>query len=177
MPVAYSLTPELRVKLKAPIGTLIRGPYAETMKILKEIVRQEKPTFMISVGDVVSKSLAENSFFPHVSIVDNRIMRRNIPPVPLRTEKTINIKNPRGIITKEAVEAIQEAVDCDCSAKIVVDGEEDLLTLIAILYSPENTFVVYGQPHEGIVVVKVTQEKKNEIAAILRTMEDARKAK
>ncbi|MDI6805914.1 MAG: DUF359 domain-containing protein, partial [Candidatus Bathyarchaeia archaeon] len=59
----------------------------------------------------------------------------------------------------------------------IVDGEEDLLTLIAVLYAPQNSFVVYGQPYEGIVVVKVTPEKKAEVSEILKTMETARKTK
>ena len=39
--------------------------------------------------------------------------------------------------------------------KIVVEGEEDLATLPAILYAPPGSVVVYGQPDEGSVLVKV----------------------
>ncbi len=53
---------------------------------------------------------------------------------------------------------------------IVVEGEEDLLVLIAVLYAPENSFVVYGQPYSGIVVVKVSAEKKAQAAAFLNEM-------
>jgi len=177
MAIAYSLTPELRVKLKKPIGTLIRGSFAETMKIFKDMAEKEKPPVIISVGDTVSKNLAENHVFPQLSIVDNRIMRRNIPSIPLTAEKTIHVKNPPGTITEEALIAIQEALKSNCRVKIVVDGEEDLLTLIAVLYSPKNSFVIYGQPHEGVVVVKATNEKKVEVAVILKAMENVRKAK
>ena len=59
------------------------------------------------------------------------------------------MNNPQGTITKEAVAAIKEAIDKNEHTHIVVDGEEDLLTLIAVLYAPENSFVVYGQPHTG----------------------------
>ena len=115
--------------------------------------------------------------FPQLSIVDNRVMRRNVQPVPLTAEKTIHVKNPPGTITEEALEAIQEAIKSNCRVKIVADGEEDLLTLIAVLYSPENAFVIYGQPYEGVVVVKVTPEKKAEVAGILKAMKNVRKAK
>jgi len=98
-------------------------------------------------------------------------MRKNIHPIPLIADKTIHIKNPPGTITREALEAIQEAIKSKCSVKIIVEGEEDLLTLIAVLYAPENSLVVYGQPHEGIVMVKATQEKKEEVAEILKAME------
>jgi hypothetical protein len=177
MAIAYSLTPELRIKLKKPIGTLIRGSFAETMKTLKIMTEKEKPAFIVSVGDTVSKNLAENHMFPQLSIVDNRVMRRNVQPISLTAEKIIHVKNPPGTITEEAVGAIREALKSNCRVKIVVDGEEDLLALIAVLYSPENAFVIYGQPYEGIVAVKVTPEKKAEIAGILKAMENVRKAK
>jgi uncharacterized protein (UPF0218 family) len=45
-----------------------------------------------------------------------------------------------------------------------------LLALIVILYASENSIVIYGQPHEGIVVVKVTAEKKSEARTILGAM-------
>jgi uncharacterized protein (UPF0218 family) len=48
------------------------------------------------------------------------------------------------------------------------------LALCAILYAPENFFIVYGQPGEGIVVVKATKQKKDEVAGILRAMEVAK---
>ena len=177
MTIAYSLTPELRIKLKKPIGTLIRGSFAETMRIFKNMTEKEKPAFIISVGDAVSKNLAENHMSPQLSIVDNRVMRRNIQSASLSAEKTIHVKNPPGTITEEAIGAIQEATKSNCRVKIVVDGEEDLLALVAVLYSPEKAFVVYGQPYEGVVVVKVTSEKKAEVAEILKAMENVRKAK
>jgi len=177
MIMIYTLTPALRRKLKRPIGTLIRGSFAETMDRLRAMTEREKPLRIISVGDTVSKNLVENRFFPQLSIVDNRVMRRSVEPIPLATEKTIHVKNPPGTITDEALTAIQEALKVNSSVKIVVDGEEDLLTLVAVLYAPENSFVVYGQPYEGVVVVKVTPEKKAEVAGILKAMENVRKAK
>ncbi|NLB75740.1 MAG: DUF359 domain-containing protein, partial [Crenarchaeota archaeon] len=53
---------------------------------------------------------------------------------------------------------------------IVVNGEEDLLTLIAVLYAPQNSFIIYGQPDIGIVVVKATEMKKAEVKQFLNEM-------
>jgi uncharacterized protein (UPF0218 family) len=177
MIIAYNLTPELRAKLQKPIGTLIRGSFAETIKRFKEMAEKEKPTVIISVGDTVSKNLVKNDVSLRLSIVDNKVMRRTKQPIPLTADKTIRVKNPPGTITEEALAAVCEAVKSDCRVKIVVDGEEDLLTLAAVLYAPENAFVVYGQPYEGIVAVRVTPEKKGEVARILKAMENVRKAK
>ncbi|HVP26619.1 MAG TPA: DUF359 domain-containing protein [Candidatus Bathyarchaeia archaeon] len=172
MTIAYSLTPELRQKLKEPIGMLIRGSFTETMKRFKKMVDEEKPLFVISVGDTVSKNLARSHVFPRLAIVDNKCMRRTVQePTQLITEKIIHAKNPQATITTEAIEAIQEALKSDTHTTIVVDGEEDLLTLVAVLYAPNGSFVLYGQPYEGIVVVKVRSEKKAEIAELLKQME------
>lgn len=176
MVAKYNITPELRRKLKEPMGTLIRGSFIETMKRFKDIVEKEKPSSIISVGDTVSKNLAKNHMLPQLSIVDNRVMRRSIQPIPLAAKKTIYVKNPPGTITEEALKAIQEALKSNSRVKIVVDGEEDLLTLIAVLYAPENSFVVYGQPYEGVVVVKATRNKKAEVAEILKAMENVSKS-
>jgi hypothetical protein len=175
MTTKYDLTPELRIRLKQPLGTLIRGSFVETMRRFKVMVDKEKPSSIISVGDTVSKNLAKNHFFPQVSIIDNKCMRKSISPTVLRAERTVYVRNPQGTIAEEAIPAIQEALRDKQHVKIIVDGEEDLLTLIAILYAPENSFVLYGQPHEGIVVVKVTLDKKAEIAGILRAMEKGSK--
>jgi len=176
MVAKYNITPELRRKLKEPMGTLIRGSFIETMKRFKDIVEKEKPSSIISVGDTVSKNLAKNHMLPQLSIVDNRVMRRSIQPIPLAAKKTIYVKNPPGTITEEALKAIQEALKSNSRVKIIVDGEEDLLTLIAVLYAPENSFVVYGQPYEGVVVVKATRNKKAEVAEILKAMENVSKS-
>jgi hypothetical protein len=103
-------------------------------------------------------------------------MRRSIQPIPLAAKKAIYVKNPPGTITEEALKAIQEALKSNSRVKMVVDGEEDLLALIAVLYAPENSFVVYGQPYEGVVVVKATRNKKAEVAEILKAMENVSKS-
>ena len=89
----------------------------------------------------------------------------------------VYVKNPPGTITEEAIVAIKEALESPKHVHILVDGEEDLLVLIAVFYAPEKSLVVYGQPYEGIVVVKVTSEKKAEAAEILKAMKTVRKAK
>jgi hypothetical protein len=147
------------------------------MKKFKDIVENERSPAIISVGDTVSKNLVKNRLFPCLAIVDNRVMRRTTWPFLLKQEKTIRIKNPPGTITEEAVSTIREASRKNNRVKIIVEGEEDLLTLIAVLYAPENSFVVYGQPHEGVVAVKVTPTKRAEVAAILKDMENVRKTK
>jgi uncharacterized protein (UPF0218 family) len=171
MTIKYLLTPELRFKLKQPLGILIEGSFLETMKRLRALVEKEKPPSIVAVGDTVSRNLTENGFAPKLAIVDNKCMRRNIKPQKLMTDQTFYVKNPQGTITQEAQEAIASSLQGKQTVKIVIDGEEDLLTLPAIIQSADNSFVIYGQPYAGIVVVKATSEKKSEIQAILKSIE------
>lgn len=177
MAIVYRLPPDLRAKLKQPLGTLVRGSFAETMNRLRDMVREEAPPRLISVGDTVSKNLESNQILPQLSIIDNKSMRRTARSFPSAAEKTLHVTNPKATITDEAIAAIRDSLRGSSRVRIVVDGEEDLLTLIAIQYAPDNSFVVYGQPYEGIVVTRTTQSKKAEVATILDGMKNARKAK
>ena len=177
MAIAYAITQELRMKLKKPLGRLIRGSFAATMNKFRDILRKENVPIIISVGDTVSRNLFKSHMKPRLSIIDNKCMRRRIRAKPSAAMNTVYVENPQGTITEEAITAIREALDGGQYIQIVVNGEEDLLALIAVVYAPENSVVVYGQPYEGIVVVRVTPEKKKEVREILKAMEIVRKPK
>ena len=176
MSVTYSITPELRAKLKEPFGVLIRGTFSETMSQLVALVERENPSKIVSVRVTVSRNLHATGIKPQLSITDNKSMRKRTRPAAFPAKKVVHVKNPQGTITDEAIVAIREALESDLQTHIIVDGEEDLLTLAAVLEAPEKALVVYGQPYEGVVVVKVTPEKKNEAQEILNAMA-VRKAK
>ena len=177
MVIVYRVTPALRAKFKEPFGMLIRGSFAETISKIENIVKREKPPKIISVGDTVSRNFHEHQINPQLSITDNKRRRKKIKPRVFAGKKIVPVKNPQGTITEEAIKAIREALESDEHVHVIVDGEEDLLTLVAVLYAPEKSLVVYGQPYVGIVVVKVTPEKKAEAAEILKAMKTVRKAK
>jgi hypothetical protein len=177
MAVAYRVTPELRVKLKEPFGTLIQGSFTQTMNDLRDILKREKPPKIVSVGDTVSRNLHAHQINQHVSITDNKCMRKKVEPEVFEGKNVVRVKNPQGTITEESIAAIKKALESDGEFHIIVDGEEDLLALIAVLYAPEKSLVVYGQPYEGIVAIEVTPEKKADVAEILNVMKTVRKAK
>src|SRR3972149_2730359 len=176
MSVTYSITPELRAKLKEPFGVLIRGTFSETMSKLVVLVKKENPPKIVSVGDTVSRNLHAKGIKSQLSITDNKSMRKRTQPATFCAKKVVHVKNPQGTIADEAMTAIREALEGDSQTHMIVDGEEDLLPLAVVLQAPEKALVVYGQPYEGIVVVKVTPEKKNEAQEILNAMA-VRKAK
>jgi uncharacterized protein (UPF0218 family) len=174
MTVAYTLTPELRIKLKDPFGKLIRGTPKETISRIEELIGRENPPKLISVGDIVSQNLHKHSIHPQLTIIDNISLRDHAMTQEVAVEKTVYVDNPRGTITQEAIFAVKEALESDKHTHIIVKGEEDLLSLIAVLYAPENAFVVYGQPYLGVVVVEVTSEKKAQAQEFLNSMKTSK---
>lgn len=177
MAIAYSLTPELRVKLKVPFGVLVRGSFAETMRELQRIVACEKPPVVVGVGDTVSRNFVAYGIEAGLLVTDNLRRRRRVAPVVFAGWRVVRVRNPAGVITDEAVAAVRSALEGGELVHVVVDGEEDLLVLVAVLYAAEGGLVVYGQPGEGLVVVRVSAEKRGETLGILKAMEIVRKAK
>lgn len=169
MTVVYTLTPKLRKNFKKPFGILLRGTTSETMKQLKSIVTEEKPPIVVSVGDKVSRNLHKQGIKHELAITDNRSLRRSVQPSRFQA-KVFHVKNPQGTITEEAIATVQKVLQSTGDSHIIVEGEEDLLTLVVILYAPDDSLVVYGQPYEGIVVVKVTKEKKEQAKQLLAAM-------
>jgi len=174
MSVIYTITPELRNKFKDPFGLLIKGTFNQTMAKMHEIKTQNPPK-IIAVGDIVTKNLQEHKISPDISIIDNQNMRKKVQPVNY-TSNIIRVENPQGTITKESIKAIKKALKEKTPIQIIVNGEEDLLVLIAVLYASENSVVVYGQPHEGIVLIKVSAEKKTEATEFLKAMKKGSKS-
>ena len=155
---------------------MIDGPLEKTMKRLKELIKKEKTSTVISVGDVVSRSMIEYGVSLNVLIVDNKVMRKPIQPITVDADQTLYAENPPGTITDEAWAAIKRAIEQKGRTKVIVDGEEDLLTVVTVLSAPEHALVVYGQPHMGIVVVKVTEEAKEKMRCIVDAMEESSKS-
>jgi GTP-dependent dephospho-CoA kinase len=175
MKIAYTLTPKLAVQFKNPFGTLIQGTADETMATLKGMVAVEKPPMIISVGDVVSRNLHVHGMHPQLSVIDNVSLRDKKESGPTsHGEKFLAVKNPQGTITEEAIKTIKTALTKKEHTHIVVEGEEDLLVITAVQYAPLNSFVVYGQPHCGVVVVRVTAERKVDVKGFLKDMKPAK---
>jgi uncharacterized protein (UPF0218 family) len=146
------------------------------MKRLKELVEIAKPSLIISVGDIVSSHILEHGISLDVLVVDNKTMRKPIQPIVVDVDKTFYASNPPGAITDEAWAAIRQAIEEKGRTKVIIDGEEDLLTIVTVLSAPAGAFVVYGQPQVGVVVVKVTEEAQERMRRIVDLMEDSSKS-
>ena len=155
---------------------MIEGAFEEAMEKLKELIEKEKPSTIISVGDIVSIQMIKHRIALNILIVDNKTMRKPIQPITVDVDQTLYAKNPPGTITDEAWDAIKLAIEQKGRTKVIVDGEEDLLTIVTVLSAPEDALVVYGQPHKGVVAVKVTKETREKMHCIIDAMEESSKS-
>lgn len=167
------LTEEVREIVKKPLGSLIAKPSEESMAALKDIIKKEKPVKVYAVGDFVTSNMIEHNIKTDLVVIDNKIMRKQVENTSITGLRTIKSHNPAGTITSEAWEAIEKSVKDPSIACIKIEGEEDLLTLPVIKFAPIGAIVVYGQPKEGLVIVRVTEKKRKEVDDIISKMEES----
>jgi uncharacterized protein (UPF0218 family) len=158
-----------RARLKTPLGELIQGPPENSITRLKQILKSEKISKIICVGDFVSRLLVESSVPVDLAIVDNKMMREDAETFQSDCEYVFRVVNPAGTLEMAAWAAVREALEKPRSV-LVVDGEEDLLALAAIALAPHNSLVLYGQPREGMIAVRTDEAKKLEIESIIAQM-------
>ena len=166
---SFRPSPSDIVHLKTPLGKLLSGTPAETVPQLKTMIQNSKPPKIATVGDVVSRETLTAGIRVNLRIVDQMTLRKSINPIEIKAGHTYRVRNPAGVITQEAWDAIREALK-QSEALIFVEGEEDLLAIPTILESPENSFVAYGQPSQGLVVVTTTSTTRNRVREIVDRM-------
>lgn len=158
--------------LKEPLGDLWAASIEENVERLKIFLKQKKPPFFATVGDFVTTHILEAGIHPEIAVVDHKIMRRYVDPVEFNCDH-LEVSNPPGTITAQSQEALYSALEYDNGFRLVVDGEEDLLVLPLMALLPEGSVIVYGQPREGMVVITLTEKKKNWARDFMATMEKA----
>jgi len=167
--IQYRPSPTDLLRLKTPIGRLLAGEPRDVATQLASLVRQVEPPRVITVGDIVSREALEVGIRVNLRIVDRKTMRQPLNSPLKPSPHTYRVRNPPGVITDESLKAIRQAMK-DEEALIVVEGEEDLLALPAVLEAPAQAFVIYGQPLQGIVVIVTTASVKAEVEAIIGRM-------
>ncbi len=124
---------------------------------------------VVAVGDVVSRETLLAKIPVDVRIVDMMTLRKSTESTEYPSKRVFKARNPAGVITMGAWSVVREALSAR-NAVVWVEGEEDLLTLPCVLESPDHSIVLYGQPREGLVVVRSSREKKSEVRALLERM-------
>jgi GTP-dependent dephospho-CoA kinase len=162
------LPENLRDKLKIPLGALIHDKDTSKQNLSKLI---PSDLLLISVGDATTQKMIEYGLTPSIQIVDGQEKRvKRTPPEYAQSKTNLTCSNPPGEITQESIETIKKALKSEFPVRILVSGEEDLLVLPVCMLVPDGTIVLYGQPNEGLVIVKVDSAIKNKVKSILDSM-------
>lgn len=160
---SYSLPDSLRQQLQQPIGFITKNP-----DDVREAVDTAPST--ITIGDITSLTLVKNDIFPTLAVIDQKSQRQSLPIDEMNTffaKPDYTLLNPAGTITTSFADILKSAIDYQIPQILKVDGEEDLLALPAILLSPLNALVIYGQKDLGMVVVQITEGKKDYVKNLL----------
>ncbi|OGK35730.1 hypothetical protein A3F59_02415 [Candidatus Roizmanbacteria bacterium RIFCSPHIGHO2_12_FULL_38_13] len=153
---------QIRMRLKKPFGKIIN---------MHKSVQLTRP--LIAVGDVSVRTLLKSGISPDVSIIDFFVNRKrvfaNLAQLGFtQPNPDYIIENAPGQISKDLIETVQKVIKNNKSNPIIlVNGEEDLAFIPALLLSPIPATIVYGQPDKGLVEASVTIESKNRLCALL----------
>ncbi len=171
-----SIPPDVLKELKKPLGKLVFDSDITKKKIRKEIVGNNHK--IITVGDRSTERLISFEIFPNLAIIDGverRQERRSSLADKLIALKAKDITrisciNPAGSITQEAITKIKFALSGEKNFILYVVGEEDLLTLPVCYFAPSNSLVCYGQPQEGLVIIKVNDSMRRKAKELIKSI-------
>lgn len=150
--------------LRKPLGELISYDQVEKHKIIELRHATRK---LITVGDTTTAKVISFSIVPDVSVVDGFEKRlfSKTSVSKLKSKITaalsgvelveLTCNNQPGSISLEAINILIRALTSHAPVLVNVRGEEDLIALPLIAYAPTDSRILYGQPSEGIVVVRV----------------------
>ena len=169
--VVLELPESLRGELKEPLGPI----YTDTERLLADATRP-----IVAVGDIVTYHLLAAGHMPAVALADERTKRTDVEE-SVRSAvldessfaETVAVENPSGTLTDELVTALQSALEREPSTTtlLVVEGEEDLAALPAVLAVADGASVVYGQPDEGMVLVTADEPTRERVRSLLERMD------
>ncbi len=152
------ITAAVRRKLKKPLGAL--------QKDYSGIGELSGSHRIVSVGDVCTLELLKRGIVPHLAVFDHLFMRHELDPA-MRAALEKQFSNPKRYANPAGT--LSDAILADAGrlisegGAVLVDGEEDLTALAFILAAGENDVIIYGQPNEGIVVVRPDSRLKKKI--------------
>ena len=162
------LPDSLREQLKIPLGILLPESQADKENIQKHL---SENSYIITVGDRTTEKMIEFDLIPSLQITDSQEKRTKREPPKLANATELTVDNPAAEITPQSIEIIKKAFTMKPPIRLSVNGEEDLLVIPVCIHAPENAVVMYGQPNEGLVIVKITPEIRNKTQTLLDSME------
>ncbi len=174
------LPTKMRALLREPFGQVVKGKEDEKEKTAAKalrILQQENPPFIITVGDIVSSSMRDSGLKIDLSIIDfhtqrGRVVYEDGGFIASNRHRYLNRAGSiSSHVAKNTYRIIKKGLKKKQNEILLIRGEEDLIALPAILLAPLGSYVVYGQVGLGIVLTKVTEEKKKRVSELLTKFE------
>lgn len=172
-----TLPANLRPALREPLGDVYPGTLEDKSTAVKKIletIRSSNPASIFAIGDIITRSLHNMGYYSSIEIVDRKSRREALfgeMAVPDDMYEDGVYPNPAGTITQIAVSRLKHALKRYLyekkTTRLILEGEEDLIALPAILLAPLDSFVLYGQYNLGVVAVHVDEKIKARTLAFL----------
>ncbi len=158
----------LRSEFKKAYGRI----YSSVSSIAKDVEGKA----IVAIGDRIGFNLLQNKIKPKVLIIDHKENNKSISREMMNTfdkfsAKEYRVSNPSGGVTQELWDAIKEALVATGKSKIIVNGEEDMAFLPAILECNEGDIVMYGFFDKGFVLTEVNNDLKKKMKFLLSKFE------
>ncbi len=150
---ALALPYQHRRDFSKPRGVIVRGDLTGYL--------EEAPEPLTCVGDVVSGYCGNTSKEHLVLVIDGKTRRSHKVNINIQGFQLLEIVNPPGYLTLEAIKALCRAETSPGRWLILVRGEEDMIALAALSCMPWRGTLVYGVPSVGATIIRAN-------AAILR---------
>ncbi|MBI4973025.1 pantetheine-phosphate adenylyltransferase [Candidatus Roizmanbacteria bacterium] len=173
----WTLPISLRSTLREPLGNVFTGRLSEKKSVVKRIVdtiQKAKPSMTFAIGDIIAGSLWESGFSPSITVIDYKSRRealREISNFKFQISNFRRYRNRAGTIEVSAVRRLKTLCNNflreNTPQSLIIEGEEDLMVLPAILVAPLGSIVLYGQYNLGVIAVSVTEEKKEGVLKIV----------
>ena len=75
------------------------------------------------------------------------------------------------MISAEAWDSIKSAIESKKTEVLLIDGEEDLLTIPSVIEANDGTLVFYGLPGKGVILIVVEPNIKSTFTKLLEKFE------
>jgi GTP-dependent dephospho-CoA kinase len=145
---------------------LFKSPFGKLFPEIADVLPLIRGHPIYTVGDVVTHRLIQKGIVPDIAIIDGYSMRVPCQPGPEGFDHCIRVRNPPATITDELIGELDRAV-AHPPVLIYVEGEEDLAVIPLVIAAPDGAVILYGQPHQGVVLRTVDTAAKNEARRLL----------
>lgn len=158
-----------------PLGVAISKEAPDSIIRVKS---EYENAFLITVGDIVTMNTIKYWRKPNLAIMDLKTRRTiGIESLDSSFDVVINISNRPATLSIDAINRVGDAVRTALGGDnvlVLVDGEEDLLAIPAVLMAPRGSVILYGLYTGYLIAIPIINEYKLAFMKLLLMMPPAK---